>query len=172
MVQGLCLTLIILLGFFQQAAYAQFDKTPWPKTQSTPSLTFTDVQHKKWSSHELKGRVVILNLWATWCEPCKEELPSLDALAELEGGEKVVVLGINVNEPASRAIKYLQTHGLKIRTVSDADSMWARQFNVRVYPTTILMDTKTKAKWRVVGAVDWTSSMAREWIDGLNQERP
>ena len=162
-----CFALLIFIAACTQAAFAQYEKTPWPKSQATPSLLFTDLEQKKWTPNEFKGRTVILNFWATWCEPCKEELPSLDALAELEGNDKIVVLGINVNEPAPRALKYLQNHGLKINTVSDPDSNWARQFKVRVYPTTILIDASGKARWRVMGAVDWTSNTARQWLESL-----
>lgn len=152
---------------FTQETWAQFEKSSWPRAMATPALSFTDVQQKRWTPEAFKGRVVILNFWATWCEPCKEELPSLDALAQLEGDEKVLVLGINVNEPPSRAIKYLTSHGLALHSVSDQDAYWARAFNVRVYPTTILMDTKGQARFKVVGAVDWTSEVAKKWIEGL-----
>ena len=155
------------LSFFAQDASAQFVKTPWPKGKTTPTLSFTDVREKKWTPEDLKGRVVILNFWATWCEPCKEELPSLDALAQLEGNEKVMVFGVNVNEPVSRALMYLKTHGLALNTVSDPESRWAHQFNVRIYPTTILFDAKGQARYTVVGGVDWTSNEAKRWIEGL-----
>ena len=160
-------TLVILLGILMHEAFAQFEKTPWPAGQATPTLAFTDLQQKIWTPGELKGRVVVLNFWATWCEPCKEELPSLDALAQLEGNEKIIVLGVNVNEPAPRALKYLKTHGLNLITLSDPESSWARQFKVRVFPTTILIDPKGRARYRVMGAVDWTSQEARQWLESL-----
>lgn len=134
------------LSFFAQDASAQFVKTPWPKGKTTPILSFTDVREKKWMPKDLKGRVVILNFWATWCEPCNE---------------KVMVFGVNVNEPVSRALTYLKTHGLALNMVSDPESRWAHQFNVRIYPTTILFDARGQARYTVVGGADWTSNEAK-----------
>jgi thiol-disulfide isomerase/thioredoxin len=97
------------------SAWAQFQKTPWPATQATPALDFQDLQGQRWTAERLKGRSVVLNFWATWCPPCKEELPSLQTLHEIGGGDPVVI-GINVRETAS--------HGqIRWRVVGEVD--WA-----------------------------------------------
>jgi len=69
-----------------QLAQAQFQKTPWPPAQPTPALELTDLQGQRWTNASLKGRAVVLNFWATWCPPCKEELPSLQTLHEIVAG--------------------------------------------------------------------------------------
>lgn len=148
-------------------AHAQFEKTPWLARQVTPLLDVQDFQGQRWSTDQLKGRVVVLNFWATWCAPCKEELPSLQTLHELSGGNPLV-LGINVREPASRVSRYLQSTGLNFPVVLDSQGALSKQWGVSVYPTTILIGTNGKAQSRIQGDVDWSGPEAARWLNALN----
>jgi thiol-disulfide isomerase/thioredoxin len=156
------------LGLWAWAApaQAQFDKTPWPARQATPAIDWQDLHGQRWSSASLKGRAVVLNFWASWCAPCKEELPSLQILHEMGGGNPVVV-GINVREPASRVSRYLASIGLNFPVVLDAQGQLAQQWGVTVYPTTVLIGADGKARWRVQGDVDWSGKEAEGWLKSL-----
>ena len=147
-------------------AQAQFEKTRWPARQPTPVIEWQDLQGQRWSSASLKGRAVVLNFWATWCAPCKEELPSLQTLHEISGGNPVV-LGINVREPASRVSRYIKSTGLDFPVVLDVQGQWAQQWGVTVYPTTVLIGADGKARWRVQGDVDWSGKEAEGWLKSL-----
>lgn len=156
---GLCLSLA-------GPALAQFKKTPWPAAQPTPLLDLQDLQGQRWTSDRLKGRTVVLNFWATWCPPCKEELPSLQTLHELGGGEPLV-LGINVRETASAVRRYLKATGIGFPVVLDPQGELARRLGVTAYPTTLLIAPDGQIRWQVVGEVDWSSPEAGRWISGL-----
>ena len=149
-------------------AQAQFQKTPWPAKQATPALDLTDLQGQRWTSETLKGRVVVLNFWATWCAPCKEELPSLQTLHELSGGNPVV-LGINVRENASQVRRYLAATGLTLPVVLDPQAELAKRYSVSVYPTTLLIAPDGQIRWRVLGEVDWAGPEAGRWIGELQK---
>jgi thiol-disulfide isomerase/thioredoxin len=69
-----------VFSVFALSAWAQFDKTAWPANTATPKIEAIDLQGKAWSTAELAGKVVVLNFWATWCAPCKDELPTLQTL--------------------------------------------------------------------------------------------
>ena len=151
-------------------ALAQFQKTPWPATQTTPLLDLTDLQGQRWTSASLKGRAVVLNFWATWCPPCKEELPSLQTLHEIGGGHPVVI-GINVRETASHVRRYLASTGMNFPVVLDPQAEMAKRFGVTAFPTTLLIAPDGQIRWRVLGEVDWVGSEAGRWISDLNSPR-
>ena len=149
-------------------AQAQFQKTPWPAKQAAPALDLTDLQGQRWTAETLKGRAVVLNFWATWCAPCKEELPSLQTLHELGGG-KPVVLAINVRETSSHVRRYLAATGLSLPVVLDPQAELAKRYGVSVYPTTLLIAPDGQIRWRVLGEVDWAGAEAGLWIGELQK---
>ncbi len=152
------------------SAWAQFQKPPWPATQATPALDFQDLQGQRWTAERLKGRSVVLNFWATWCPPCKEELPSLQTLHEIGGGDPVVI-GINVRETASHVRRYLASTGMNFPIVLDPQAELARRFGVTAYPTTLLIAPNGQIRWRVVGEVDWAGPEAGRWVASLSGPR-
>lgn len=149
-------------------AWAQFDKTAWPANVATPKIEALDLQGKAWTTAELTGKVVVLNFWATWCAPCKDELPTLQSLHDISDAQ-TVVLTINVREPAARASRYMQSTGMTFPVISDAKGELAKRWGVTVYPTTILIAPNGQARWRVVGDVDWSGSQANGWLTELRQ---
>ena len=164
---GVCLA-VLSLSFVPTNAWAQFDKTAWPAKVDTPKIEVIDLQGKAWSTAELAGKVVVLNFWATWCAPCKDELPTLQTLHDISDAQ-TVVLTINVREPASRAARYMQSTGMTFPVISDATGDLAKRWGVTVYPTTILIAPNGQARWRVVGDVDWSGPQANAWLADVRQ---
>ena len=164
------LTGALVLAAWALPAAAQFQKTPWLAAQATPAIDLTDLQGQRWTSERLKCRAVVLNFWATWCPPCKEELPSLQTLHELAGGDPVV-LGVNVRETASHVRRYLGSTGLNLPVVLDPQAELARRYGVTAFPTTLLIAPDGQIRWRVVGEVDWSGAQAAGWIAGLTAPR-
>ena len=161
------LCLGVWLALASASALAQFQKTPWPAAQTAPALDLVDLQGQRWTSERLKGRAVVLNFWATWCPPCKEELPSLQTLHELGGGDPLV-LGINVRENASRVRRYLESTGIAFPVVLDPQAELAKRFGVSSFPTTLLIAPNGQIRWRVVGEVDWAGPEAAGWLASLS----
>ena len=90
----------LALGAVAAPALAQrgYDVAPWPASRPAPALQALDLQGKTWTLAELRGRAVVLNFWATWCPPCRAEMPSLQQLGEIYGPEQLLVLALNVGE--------------------------------------------------------------------------
>jgi thiol-disulfide isomerase/thioredoxin len=149
---------------------AQFQKTPWPSAKALVLPELVDLQGQRWTAERLKGRAVVLNFWATWCPPCKEELPSLQTLHELGGGDPLV-LGINVRETATSVRRYLAATGVGFPVVLDPQGELSKRFGVTAYPTTLLIAPDGHIRWRVVGEVDWSGAEAGGWISGLSAPR-
>jgi thiol-disulfide isomerase/thioredoxin len=161
----------VFIGLWGVAAHAQFDKTSWPRTKSAPPVDLIDMNGQHWSADTLKGRLVVLNFWATWCAPCKEEMPSLQAL-HANDPLKPLVIGVNVKESASTVHRFVQAQQLDFPVVLDPQGELARQWGVRIYPTTILIDPQGQPRWRVVGEVDWAGETARSWLQALQKSTP
>ena len=162
-----------LLGLFvgllcATGAWAQFDKSRWPAHVPTPPIASIDLQAQTWSAAELAGKVVVLNFWATWCAPCKDELPTLQTLHDISDAH-TVVLTINVREPAARAARYMQSTGMTLPVISDPKGELAKRWGVTVYPTTILIAPNGQARWRIVGDVDWSGAQANAWLADVRQ---
>lgn len=158
-----CLLSYLSLGL----AHAQYEKTPWPRNQITPPFLFKDTNGLEYKPETLRGKKIVLNFWATWCAPCKEELPSLQIFSDLQNPDQVLVLTVNVKEPASRAQRFMQNNQMSLPLISDAQGEWAKKFDVKVFPTTLLLDSKGQIKWRIVGEVDWTSAAPQVWVNSL-----
>jgi thiol-disulfide isomerase/thioredoxin len=148
-------------------AQSGYDVTPWPAGRAAPPLQALDMQGKTWTLAALRGRVVVLNFWATWCPPCRAEMPSLQQLAEIYGPGQLQVLAVNVGEGPRRIAQYLQSSGLDLTVLLDPQSQTARAWGATALPTTYLIDAEGRPRQRVLGEVDWTGREAASWIEPL-----
>jgi thiol-disulfide isomerase/thioredoxin len=156
-------------GFWVSHAWAQFDKSRWPANAPTPTLDVVDLQGKVWSAQDLAGHVVALNFWATWCAPCKEELPTLQTLHDIRD-DKTLVLAVNVREPSMRVARYVQATGLTLPVLLDPKGELAKRWGVSVFPTTVLLAPDGQARWRVMGDVDWSGPEPNRWLTEVRQD--
>jgi thiol-disulfide isomerase/thioredoxin len=153
----------VMLAALAMAAGARAHQVrPW--TQPVPPLALKDLNGKTWELSALQGRAVLLNFWATWCEPCREEMPSLQTLAQRHEGEGLLVLMVNYRESVTAIKRFLERVPLSMPVLLDADGTAARAWTSRVFPTTVLIDRSGRPRHQVVGAVDWHGDEARSWV--------
>ena len=148
-------------------AWASAQVSDWPAGQVVPPLQATDLNGKVWRLAELHGRAVLLNFWATWCEPCRAEMPALQQLAERWGPQRLLVLAINFMESADKAAKFVNTTGLKLPVLLDANGTAASDWAVRVFPTTILIAADGTPRQRVRGALEWAGREGEKLVQPL-----
>ena len=125
--------------------------------QAAPKAVFTGADGRDVTLADFAGRPLLLNLWATWCAPCKAEMPTLDALAELEEGRiSVIALSQDLEgrKPVVEFFKSADIGNLEPYTDSD-NAMLAAFGNAVALPTTILYDSEGREVWRVAGGVEW-----------------
>jgi len=142
-----------------------YEVTPWAGPVS--ALSLVDTTGKVWRAADLRGRAVLLNFWASWCEPCRAEMPTLQQIADFYGAEKLLVLAINFKEPAARALQFAKTTGVSLPVLLDQDGKAAQGWGVKVFPTTLMLDSAGRPRLRVKGEVDWTGPAAEKMIAGL-----
>ena len=140
---------------------------PWPAAKPTPTLNLPDLDGKAWTLAALKGRPVLLNFWATWCEPCRAEMPSLELLATRHEKAGLVILAVNYQEPLPAIKRFLETLPFSLPILLDRDGDAASAWTPRVFPTTVLIDRSGSARNSVIGELDWMGDTARALIEPL-----
>jgi peroxiredoxin len=128
---------------------------PWSGI-ATPPIELNDVDGKAHRLADYRGKVVLVNFWATWCEPCREEMPSIERLREKLAQRPFVVLAVNVGESASAARKFAATLPLGFPLLLDADTKTSRAWGARVLPATFVVGPDGVARYMYYGALDWS----------------
>jgi thiol-disulfide isomerase/thioredoxin len=139
----------------------------WPRGMATPALELPDLDGRPWRLADRRGRVVALNFWATWCQPCREEMPSLELMAQRHEAEGLDVIAVNFKEGGGMIRRFLEATPLDLPVLRDADGLVARSFGARVFPSTVFVGRDGRAAFTVVGAADWTAEPARTWVRAL-----
>jgi len=118
---------------------------------------------------DYKGKVVLLNVWATWCEPCRVEMPSIEKLHQEFGPLGLVVLGVSVDDPgADDAIRdFVKEYGLTFTILHDAKQQTKTNFQVTGFPETFVIGREGTIRKKVIGAADWSSESNRALIREL-----
>jgi peroxiredoxin len=158
------LALLLLVALALPAA-AQPLK-PW-KGGATPALELADVQGKLHRLSEYRGKVVLLNFWATWCAPCREEMPSMASLEQSLQGRPFAVLAVNVGEGARVARGFGEKMALRFPLLLDSDMKTTRGWGARVLPASYLIGPDGKVAYSYLGAIDWNAPEVRKAIERL-----
>lgn len=146
------------------AARAASTVALWPAGAATPALALPDLDGRLWSLDAFKGRVVLLNFWASWCEPCRAEMPALAALARRHGPGDLVVLGVNFQEGAGTVRRFLASIDQPFFTLLDRDGDATKAWTRRIFPTTVVVDREGRARQIVTGEYDWSSADAQRLL--------
>ena len=134
------------------------------------SLTFLDAKNTQFDLKNYKGNLILLNFWATWCAPCKEEMPSLDLLQSNENLKNLKIFPINVGqdniEKASNFFDELKIQNLEI--YFDSSITLAKKFSLRGIPTSILLNKDGLEFARIIGSIDFNDKKFIEWLRNYN----
>ena len=138
---------------------------PW-SGGATPPLALRDLEGKEHKLADYKGKVVVLNFWATWCDPCREEMPAMQRLQDKHAG-KLVILAVDYGEGPPRITDFLKKVPVKFTVLLDRDTSAATAWKVKVLPTTLVIDPEQKVRFVVVGDVGWDTPPVESEIINL-----
>ena len=133
-------------------------------------LTFLDAKNRQLNLNDYQGNLILLNFWATWCVPCKKEMPSLDLLQVNKNLNNLKIFPINVGQDnTEKAFKFFEDLEVKnLKPYFDSPITLAKKFRLRGIPTSILFNKEGLEFARFVGAIDFQDKKFIEWLTNYN----
>ena len=133
-------------------------------------LTFLDAHNNIIKLEDYRGNLILLNFWATWCAPCKDEMPSLDQLQENKNLDNIKIFPINVGKDnIENSLKFFTE--LKIKNLEiyfDSEVTLAKKFGLRGIPTSIIFNKKGQEFARIIGSIDFGDKKFIDWLSDFN----
>ena len=171
--------LLALAGVATPAAQAQDDQalsyqfTPLEAPQVAPDFVLPDMDGEPHALQDYRGKVVLVNFWATWCPPCRREMPALERLYQQLGGQGLVVLAVNQWEDPDHVFAY--TGELNVfptfPILFDPDSSVSEDFGVKGLPTSFLLDQDGRVRYRAIGGRAFDHPEVERTIRALLERR-
>jgi peroxiredoxin len=141
---------------------------PMRNPVAADAFTVRDLSGKAVSLGEFKGKVVLLNFWATWCAPCAKEMPSMERLYQAYRAKGLVIVGMSVDTSAPQEVKaFAQKLKITFPILHDRDSIVSRHYSIPGVPVSYLIDRKGRVAYRVLGEYDWFAPDAHEAVKAL-----
>ena len=139
-----------------------------PKTYD--NIIFLDKKDQKINIKDFNGKLVILNFWATWCEPCKEEMPSLDRLQANQKLNNLKVFAINISQENSKKVNafFKELNIKNFEPYFDAPTTLAKTFSLRGVPTSILLNSNGEEFARIIGSINFDDTKFINWLKNYN----
>ncbi|HTR44242.1 MAG TPA: TlpA disulfide reductase family protein [Thermodesulfovibrionales bacterium] len=157
---------LILLTFFLVTAESP---SPWGVDElvgkKAPDFTLKDLAGGSVSLSSMKGKAVLVNFWATWCPPCRDELPSLSKLSSIYKSKGLVVFAVATDKRTGDVQSFLAKHSFTFQTLADPDLKTSRMFRVFSMPTSFLIDRNGVVVKRYLGEEEWDSPEIRKDIE-------
>ena len=152
----------LLLAVSASFAGAQ-ELRPW-SGGAAPPLALRDLDGRGHSLQDYRGKVVLVNFWATWCEPCREEMPSMNRLRASLAGRPFAVLAVNLAEPDSRIRRFMEKVPMDFAVLLDRDTSVAKAWRARILPASYLVGPDGRIRYSVLGEIDWSHEAVRKLI--------
>ncbi|MGQ0546941.1 MAG: TlpA family protein disulfide reductase [Betaproteobacteria bacterium] len=135
--------------------------------QPAPPFELEDLEGETHRLADYRGKVVLVNFWATWCAPCREEMPGLQRLRQALAGKPFVVLAVNVAEGRRVAANFMEGMPYGFTVLLDGDGSTTKAWGARILPATFVLGPEGEVRIRHFGILDWSSAEAQRRIAGL-----
>jgi peroxiredoxin len=146
---------------------AQLEESP-QEGYLAPGFTLPDLTGKPVSLSDFRGKVVLVNIWATWCGPCKREIPSLDRLYQLRKDKGFEVVAVSVDRAStSKVASFVADYQMSFPVVHDAQGEVGNKYWARAIPSSFLLDRQGVIRWKVAGAIAWDDAGVVKRVDQL-----
>ena len=138
--------------------------------KSYSDITFLDIKNKEMNLNDYKGNLVILNFWATWCAPCKDEMPSLNLLTRNPNLDNIKIFPINIGKDTKeKSLKFFKELEIKnLEIYFDSPNTLAKKFKLRGLPTTIFFNKEGLEFARIIGSIDFIDEKFMNWLSNYN----
>lgn len=145
---------------------------PAVQGQTAPEFSFKNQSGKELPLSQLRGKVVLVNFWGTFCPPCLDELPSMQQLHRRMINQPFEILALSVDTSWEPVNRFMKENGFTLPVYADFDKQISTLYGTHMWPETYIVDKKGKIAYKVVGPKDWTSSEVLKFLDVLVVEAP
>ncbi|HUE01815.1 MAG TPA: TlpA disulfide reductase family protein [Bryobacteraceae bacterium] len=150
--------IVLLSAVLVFVLYASIHERIIVVSDSAPDFSITADNGRIITPTNFGGRLLVLNFWATWCQPCVEEVPSLDEFAKTMAGSGVVVLGVSMDTNPKLYHDFLSRTHVSFMTARDPEAKISADYGTFKYPESYIIDAKGKVVQKIVGATNWTDA--------------
>jgi len=165
--------LCLFVGLVLEAASIQAaELEEYPDVAATPPLALEDLGGNSHTLADYRGKVVLVNFWASWCSPCLVEMPGIQRLKEAMADTPFAILAVNSKESKAVIWRFRNMLRVNFTLLMDTDGTSAKDWDVQIYPTSYLIDPRGNIRYVVYGARDWDSQEVMQVIDELLNESP
>ena len=164
--------LVSVLLFLTQALFAQHPGkglTPLPDKPKGPDFELNDIEGVTHRLSDYRGKVLIINFWATWCPPCRAEMPSMQRAWEKLQQEDIVMLAIDVGEDEDTIFQFTANYPVDFPLLMDRDSAVVTKWPVRGLPTTFVVDPQGRLVYRAIGGREWDDAELMAQVRALKE---
>ena len=130
-------------------------------------FTLEDLRGSMMSLKDFRGKVIFLNFWASWCGPCRIEMPAMELLWQVFQNDDFVILAVDVKEERDTVSSFIEKNDYTFPVLLDSRGKVANMYDVRAYPTSFLIDREGKVVGKAVGAREWASKDSFDLIEYL-----
>jgi peroxiredoxin len=122
---------------------------------TAPAFALRDIDGKMHRLSDYRGKLVILNFWATWCPPCRDEMPSMERARQKSQGDNIVILAVNVGEDEATIFEFTGSYPVEFPLLMDNAGQTVKRYPVTGLPTTYIIDPRGKVSHRAIGSREW-----------------
>lgn len=140
---------------------------PYPGQPQAPALELIGLDGRRHTLADYRGKVVLVNFWASWCPPCVEEIPSLNRLQTKLAGKDFTILGIDMGEDAETVRRFLEQVPAEYPVLLDPDDSAVKPWKLRAFPTTFLIDREGRIRYGYFGGLAWDAEEVVERVESL-----
>jgi thiol-disulfide isomerase/thioredoxin len=140
---------------------------PLPVNRVKQALRLPDLDDQEWDLAQEQGHPLLLNFWATWCEPCRAEMKSFEALEAHFTARRLKVVAINFKEGREPVRRFREAQALSLAMVRDSYGEAARAWGVRSFPTSFVINSAGRAVLRIEGELDWGSTAVQQRLQAF-----
>lgn len=160
--------LIVLSLALGAALYSQQMRSATRSGYPAPDFALLDLSGREYRLSDLRGKIVFLNVWATWCPPCREEMPSMERLHRSLAGRDFVMLAISEDAQGRQVVEpFVRQLGLTFPVLLDPDGFIPKRYGVTGYPETFVIDRAGRIVQHLIGPEDWGSEQVLEYFRRL-----
>lgn len=164
-----CAAAVLAMPLAWATGRAEQSMTPLPDRPAAPEVDLVDVDGQRHTLAQYRGKVLIVNFWATWCPPCREEMPSMERAWQAVKDEGILLLAINVGETEDQVWTFTPNYPVTFPLLLDHDSKTIEAWPVRGLPTTFVIDPEGRLACRAIGGRAWDDPALLDQVRALRR---